>query len=127
MVSVLFVVVGLINLLPVTGAVSGEAVQRLYDLEPLATDVSFLMRHRAFLFSIVGLMLILAAFKPRYRPLASLAGLASMASYVVLFALLDIGNPALARVAWVDIVGIAMLCTAIAIHYRTTGGASGPS
>ena len=114
----LFVVVGVINLLPVAGVFSDGTVQRLYQLDTLSHDVNLLLRHRAFLFSIVGLALIGAAFLPQFRGVAGLAGVASMASYVVLFFLLKPDNAALARVTYIDIVALALLALAMTLHFR---------
>ncbi len=121
-ISSLFVVVGVVNLLPVAGVVSEGTVQRLYELDTLPHDVSFLLRHRAFLFSIIGLALIGAAFLPQYRVAAALAGVASMASYVILFFVLKPDNAALAKVAYIDIAALALLATAVTLHYRCGQG-----
>ncbi len=118
----LFVVVGVINLLPVAGVASEGAIQRLYQLDTLSQDTGFLLRHRAFLFSIVGLALIGAAFLPQYRVAAALAGVASMASYVILFFLLKPDNAALAKVAWIDIFALALLGVALTLDFRSGDG-----
>ena len=120
-ISSLFVIVGIVNLLPVAGVVSEGAVQRLYQLGTLSHEVSFLLRHRAFLFSIVGFALIGAAFLPQYRIAAALAGAASMASYVILFFLLKPDNAGLAKVAWIDIAALALLAVAVTLEIRRYG------
>ena len=61
-------------------------------------------------------MLLLAAFVDKYRFLAAAIGLISMTSYVILFFALSPAAAPLARVMWVDLVGIALLMLAIIIE-----------
>jgi hypothetical protein len=72
-------------------------------------DLQLLMRHRAVLFGLVGGLLLLAAFKPRLRLVASVLGLLSMASFMLLAWPLQEHGAALQRVFWADAVGCAVL------------------
>ncbi len=78
LVPVLFCVAAVVNLLPVTGAISNTLLSRAYQIEALHPDVSLLLRHRAILFGIIGALLVYAAFTPSIRGFATLAGLVSM-------------------------------------------------
>jgi hypothetical protein len=106
---VLFLVAALINLAPVTGVLSADRLQGLYGIPVDGADLEILLRHRAVLFGIVGAFLLVAAFHPPLRPLATGVGLVSMVSYLVIA--LGIGgyNAELQRVVVVDLVGIAAL------------------
>ncbi len=73
----LLIVVGIIHLLPVTGALGSERLSALYGLSFQESNISILMRHRALLFGLLGSFLIYAAFKPTFQPIAFIAGFIS--------------------------------------------------
>ena len=117
----IFLVVGLIHLLPVSGVWSNQALQTLYNVAPASADLSLLLRHRAVLFAIVGLMLIVAAFRRDLRLVAGVLGLLSMLSYLALFVLIRPQNAALIRVFWIDVGAAAGLVLALALHAWQAG------
>jgi hypothetical protein len=114
--TALFLLVGVVNLLPVSGVVSTARLQALYGVSLSDPNLVVLMRHRAVLFGIVGALLVAAAFHPPYRPAAAAAGLVSMLSFVLVAHLVGGINPELRRVVVVDVVaslllGVAALLT----------------
>lgn len=111
----LMILAGAINLLPVFGMLSAARVQRLYDVAFAGPDVAILLRHRALLFGIVGALLIAGALRTELRLAAVLAGLASMAGFLVFAALEGGYNEALRRVVLIDIIGIAALALGYAL------------
>lgn len=115
--AALFVLVGLVNLLPVIGVMSGERLQAMYRVTLASPDLVLLMRHRAMLLAIVGGLLIAAAFRPELRTAAIVAGFVSMLSFVALAAGEPVGA-ALRRVATVDIVASILLAAAAVLHWR---------
>lgn len=102
----------LIHLVPAIAAIRPSLVTTLYAVG--AREPAFiLLQHRAFLFAVVVLVCIWAAFDPATRRLAAVAVGVSMGSFLLLYllhgspaplrtiAVADaIGLPALAYVAW---------------------------
>jgi len=78
----LFLFAAVVNLPPVMGAFSAERLAVLYGVRIEDPALLLLMRHRALLFGIVGVLLVAAAFRPSLRLTALLAGLASMLSFI---------------------------------------------
>lgn len=111
-----YLVAGLINLAPVVGSFSTLRLTQLYAIEIGNADLALLLRHRAVLLGIVGALLISAAFQPAWRGIAAIAGLLSMLSYIVLLQLSGTDNSQLQRVLGADVVAIALLLPAFALH-----------
>jgi hypothetical protein len=118
-VTVVLLLVGLINALPVTGALGPEALAALYGLSIEEPNLLVLMRHRAVLLGLVGGYLIVAAFRPALRPSAFVLGFASMLSFIVLAAGGGGIGAAVQRVALVDVVACVLLAGAVVLHLRT--------
>ena len=114
--TALFVLTGIVNLLPVTGVLSTERLQALYGVAFDDPNVIILMRHRAVLFGIVGTLLIAAAFHLPLRPTAVAAGLLSMFSFVVIAQGVGGFNTELRRVVLADVVGSILLVVAGLAH-----------
>ena len=70
-----FLLCGLANLLPVLGVLGEARLQLLYGITPEDRNLVLLLRHRAVLLGIVGVLLMVAAFRPAWRPPAMVAGL----------------------------------------------------
>ncbi|MDQ3264407.1 MAG: phosphopantetheine adenylyltransferase [Myxococcota bacterium] len=116
-IAVLFVLVGLINLVPVVGVGSAQRLQRLYGVWVAEPDLLLLMRHRAVLLGLVGGLLLVAAFQESLRPAASWVGLISMLSFVVLGWGQRAHNPLIARVVAADLVASALLVGALVLAW----------
>ena len=116
-VTILFLVAALISLAPVSGVLGAARLEALYGMPFADPNLLILMRHRAVLFGIVGVLLAVAAFVVNVRTVAAIAGFVSMASYLVVVWLVGLGemNDALRRVFWVDVVGLVSLVAAVAI------------
>jgi hypothetical protein len=101
---------GGIHLLPLAGILGGERLTALYALPMDDASLRILMRHRALLFGLLGAGMIAAAFIPTWRTPAAIAGLVSMAGFVVLAALEGGGNAAIQRVVRADLIaGLPLL------------------
>ena len=107
-----------INLAPVAGVFSVDRMSALYGIPIEGADLALLMRHRAFLFGIVGALLTVSAWKTALRPLAAVVGFASMVSFVAIAVLLGDVNESLQRVVVIDLVGIAALGASLLIDRR---------
>ena len=60
----LLIVVGLIQIAPVTGVLGADRLSELYGLSFDEPNLAILMRHRAVLFGLLGAFLIYAAICP---------------------------------------------------------------
>ena len=118
LIAALLIVPGLINFAPILGALSNEHLAKLYLVDNLNPDVALLLRHRALLFGIVGAFIIYSAFQPHLRPYATIAGLVSMVSFVILVFALNTSNPSLIKVAWIDVGAIIILVVGSLLHFR---------
>lgn len=107
--TTLFVIVGLVNLLPLVGVLSASRIRVLYGVALEDPNLVILMRHRAVLFGIVGGLLVASAFQTLLRPLALAAGLVSMLSFVLIAFLVGGYNAELRRVFLIDLAASALL------------------
>lgn len=113
--SLLFTV-SVIHLLPVVGVLGQESISKLYGVSISDSNTEILMRHRAVLFAIVGLFLLLSVFKSDYQPLAILIGLISVVSFLLLSWSTEGLNPEMSRVVKIDWVALVLLIVAGVIH-----------
>jgi hypothetical protein len=111
-IPVLLVLVGLVNLYPAVGVVSGAKLHQLYGISIEDPNLLILMRHRAVLFALLGGLIFYSAFRPPLRPVACVLGLASMLSFVLLAWLAGETNAALRRVVVADVVASILLLAA---------------
>jgi hypothetical protein len=116
LVSAMLAVVAVIHLLPSSGMLGSERLTALYGLSFSEPDLVILMRHRAVLFGVLGLLLLFAAFQPSLQTLAFLAGFASVVSFLWLAWSVGGYNAQLARVFGADIVALACLLVGVAAH-----------
>ena len=117
--TIFFLIPGVINFAPVVGALSAKQLTRLYQIDNLSQDLELLLRHRAFLFGIIGTFIIISAFQPNLRIHATIAGLVSMVSFIVLAFTLNIDNPSLVKIVWVDVFAIVVLLVGFTLHIRS--------
>jgi hypothetical protein len=117
-VSALFVIVALVNLLPASGALGAARLEALYGMAFEDAGLVLLMRHRAILFGLVGGLLLAAAVRPALRPTAATLGLGSMLSFVALAWPPGAQGAALQRVFWVDAVASLLLALAVWLAAR---------
>lgn len=122
----LLLIVGLINLAPIMGVAGQTVLENMYDVSVASPDVALLLRHRAFLLAIVGLLLIVSAFQRPLRQAAIVAGYFSMLSYIFLHILSGVENEALMTVSYIDIVAIVMLTAAILVQRQYNGKSALP-
>lgn len=116
-VSFLLVVVGLVHLVPLTGALGPQRLQSLYGLAFDGPELRILMQHRAVLFGLLGAFLLHAARRPALVPMALIAGFVSVVSFLG-FALAEPGHNALiARVVIADWLALTCLVLAGTRHF----------
>lgn len=116
LVSVGLAIAGIINLLPTIGVAGAGWLRSLYGFEIANPDLEILLRHRAILFGIVGVLLLAAAIHSGLRDVAVLVAGASMASFIVIALLVGGYGPAIRKVVIADIVGLLALLPAIVVR-----------
>lgn len=118
-IKVLFMVVGLINFVPLAGVLGDDILISAYAVEIASADMSLLLRHRAAMFGIIGGLLLIAAFRPTLRPVATWCGFASMISFAILYLMTGSENVKLTQVLSFDIAAIGMLLAASLLNRGT--------
>ncbi len=115
----MLIVVGIIHLLPLSGVFGSERLAALYGLSFNEPNLVILMRHRAVLFGIVGLLLTFAAFQPLFQTLAFVVGFVSIVSFLWLAWSIQGYNPQIARVIRADVIALVCLILGAVAHvYR---------
>lgn len=110
---------GLIHLLPLPGILGAATLERLYGLSIDTPDLLLLLRHRALLFGLLGLLLLAAIRIPAWRALAIGAGIVSTAGFLLLSPSFDTLGAAVQRVVIADIGALAALLLAAWLHRGT--------
>lgn len=113
-------VAAIIHLLPVIGLAGSDTLQRLYGIAAPDANTLLLLRHRAVLFALVAIPLLVAILQPAWRLPAMIGALASILSFLALAAVVPTLTPELRRVALVDLVPLLMLVPALVLHGRAT-------
>jgi hypothetical protein len=114
----MLVIVGIIHLLPLPGVLGAERLASLYGLAFDEPNLAILMRHRAVLFGLFGLFLLLAAFRPEWQVVAFVGGFASVASFLYLAWTAGGHNAQVGRVVTADLVALVGLAVgAVALYF----------
>ena len=112
-VSAMLVIVGVIHLLPLSGVLGAERLSALYGISVAEPNLALLMRHRAMLFGMLGVFLVLSAFRSNLQPVAFAGGLVSVASFLLLAWPVANLNAEVSRVFYVDVAALVCLCIGI--------------
>jgi hypothetical protein len=110
---VALVVSGLIHLLPVPGVTGAAALTRLYGIEVADPNTSILLQHRAVLFGVLGILMLVAAAVPSLRVTVLTVSLMSAASFVVVAIWVGGYNSAIARVVAADTLATILLASGL--------------
>lgn len=113
LVSAMLVIVAVIHLLPLSGALGSDRLALLYGLDFKEPNLAILMRHRAVLFGMLGVLMLVAAFRPAWQATAIAAGVASVVSFLALAWSAGGYNAQISRVVIAD--GVALICLVIAL------------
>lgn len=104
-----FALVGIIHLLPIAPVFAPETLSRLYGIAPTDVTLLVLMRHRALLLALVGLLCLWASWSPSIRPAALLAAALNVVGFLGFYALYGSPAGALRTIALADIVALPPL------------------
>jgi len=116
--AALWLIVGLVHLLPVTGVLGAASLQRLYGLPITDPNLLILMQHRAVLFALVGGVMVAAAFVPAWRSAAAVVGFICIGSFLLIAWSVGGYNAWIARVVWIDVSALLALALATSLHWR---------
>jgi hypothetical protein len=116
LVSAMLAVAAVIHLLPSSGMLGSERLTALYGLPFDEPNLEILMRHRAVLFGMLGLFLLLAVFQPALQAAAFIAGFASVLSFLYLTTSIGGYNAQISRVVIADVVALICLVVGAAAH-----------
>ena len=112
LISAMLMFVAIIHLLPLTGLLGAEKLNALYGTAIDDPDLEILMRHRAVLFGLLGVFILVAAFRPELQVMALVAGFVSVLSFLWLAWSVGDYNSQIVRVVLAD--GVAMACLIVA-------------
>lgn len=107
--KLILVFVGIIHLLPLSGVLGAERLSTLYGIGFQDPNILILMRHRAVLFGIFGVFLMIAAFRPAWHLWAFASAFVSVVSFILLALSAGELNPELHRVFVVDIIALGFI------------------
>jgi hypothetical protein len=115
--SIILFVVGVINLVPLIVFFDSTKTVRLYGVPIDGESLMILMRHRGVLLSLVGLALILAAFKSEFRLFAIALALISKLAFIFLTFTDSNCTAEVRQVALIDVGAIVLLLVVLGIHF----------
>ncbi len=121
-ISVLLVLVGLVNFVPIVGVISGEALSKAYGIDLPEGDLLILLRHRALLFGVIGALIISSAFVRHLQVAAMIAGLVSMVGFLVLALSATGYGEKIHGVVVADVVASVLLLAAIGLKLAAADG-----
>ena len=113
----ILLITGVVHLLPFSLAFFANRIPNTYGVSISHPNMQFLLRHRAFLFGIIGFGLIFSAIKKKYYLTASVVGLVSMFSFICLYYRIRDINAQLQSVMWVDMLVVAALLLITVVYY----------
>jgi hypothetical protein len=111
--AVALFVAGLIHLLPLPGVMGAAALARLYGIEVVEPNTSILLQHRALLFGVLGVLMLVAIAVPGLRVTVLVVALCSAASFIAVALCVGGYNAAIARVVAADVVASILLATGL--------------
>ena len=120
--SFALVVAAVINLMPLPGLWSVAHMESLYGIPVREPTLELLLRHRALLFGLIGLLMLAGAFHRPLQTAAILAALVSMVGFMVLAAQSPELAAPLRRVALADLIATLLLLVALALRAWVTKG-----
>jgi hypothetical protein len=98
-----------------------DKISKSYGIEIPNANYELLLRHRAILFGIIGGLMIFSAIVKKYYDIATIAGLISMTSFIILYFLIDKGiSSELKKVMAIDIVATVILLIGLVFFLITS-------
>ena len=95
-------------------------ISKSYGIEIPNANYELLLRHRAILFGIIGGLMIFSSIVKKYYEIATIAGLISMTSFILLYFLIDKDiSSELKKVMAIDIFASLILLVGLVIFSIT--------
>lgn len=113
----ILLIVGIVNLLPLIVFFDFTKIAKLYGVPIEGESLIILMRHRGVLLSLVGIALIVAAFKTEYRILAISLALISKVAFIFLTFTSVNYTSEIKQVALIDVGAIVLLLIVLGLHF----------
>jgi hypothetical protein len=114
-------IAGIINFLPSLLAFFPEKISKSYGIEAPNASNELILRHRAILFGIIGLLMLYSSIMKKYYGLSSSFGLISMISFIVLYFIIGKEISAeLKKVMFIDLVGTIILLLGILLYWPSS-------
>ena len=114
-ITVLLLIVGLINFIPIIGVVSAEQLTKLYGIKLTDNNLIILLQHRALMLGLIGAFIMYAAFYPTLQKLAFIAGFISMSGFLVIAWKSGVYNQGIEKIITMDIIALALLSIAFIV------------
>jgi hypothetical protein len=108
-ISAALLIAGIIHVMPLSGLLGADRLAALYGLAFEEPNLAILMRHRAVLLGMVGLFLVVAAFRPGLHGVAFIGGFVTVLSFLYLAWSVGGYNVQVRRVVVADVVALVSL------------------
>lgn len=112
--------VALLHALPLAGVLGAARLSTLYGVDARDPTLELLLRHRAVLFGLLAALLAWAAWQPALRGLGLIAGLVSVASFLLLALQAGTLTAPVATVFKLDVAALVLLVIAGIVHLLPT-------
>lgn len=120
LVPISLALVALLHALPLAGVLGAARLSALYGVDARDPALELLLRHRAVLFGLLAAFLAWTAWQPALRGAGLLAGLVSVASFLLLAVPAGTLSPALVTVVKLDVAALILLLAAGIVHLLPT-------
>jgi hypothetical protein len=117
LVSVMLGAVGIIHLLPLSGVLGSSRLKALYGVPLDDPSLVILMRHRAVLFGILGVFLLVSAFRSELQIVAFSAGFISVGSFLFLAGTAGEYNARIRSIFLADLAALACLLAGLTGYF----------
>lgn len=110
-------IVGVIHIIPGIGVLGNEKLNELYGVHIADPNLAILMKHRAVLFAIIGLLIIAGSFKTSLYWISWTVGITSVIAFLFLAHEQQNYNHFIAKIYLIDWVCVFLLIISIIAKY----------